>query len=353
MANDVNKVSVESAEKSSILELAVKSHQVLVPQNVYIGDTAELRVSFVSENAEKLLKGQSFVELPLSGFTGDLQLQDYQIEKLTLFSNGQNNYTFIITFIPWKTGNIDFPNYLLLEEENVVLKFENVTISSLIKDESVGLQGQNAPLLLPGTVYKIYGILVGVILVLLILIRLIVKRDSVAASIKKRKLIKKYKKNKKETLKNLGKILKKNEISDVDFAAEIQRLIRNYLEVRFEVPFTKTVSSEIKEKFYLGFITNPKNGRVKGLNEVSLDRTYYVESPISEQKKEAINSIEKIFLDTDIIRYAQNSQGLNKTKFLENEKQEMVEVIKQNIEILDVLEPSVQEEKKMQGVQND
>ena len=105
--------------------------------------------------------------------------------------------------------------------------------------------------------------------------------------------------------------------------------------------------------FDLGFITNPKNGRVKGLNEVSLDRTYYVESPISEQKKEAINIIEKIFLDTDIIRYAQNSQGLHKTKFLENEKQEMVEVIKQNIEVLDVLEPSVQEEKKMQGVQND
>ncbi|MBQ8776974.1 MAG: hypothetical protein IJZ71_09255 [Treponema sp.] len=26
--------------------------------------------------------------------------------------------------------------------------------------------------------------------------------------------------------------------------------------------------------FDLGFITNPKNGRVKGLNEVSLDRTY-------------------------------------------------------------------------------
>lgn len=314
---------------SSSLGLTVDSHQVLVPQNVYIGDTAELRVSFVSEKAEKLLKGQSSVELPLSNFTEELNFQDYQIEKLTLFSNGQNNYTFVITFIPWKTGNIKFPQYALMSEENLELKFENVSISSLIKDESVGLQGQNAPLLLPGTVYKIYGILVGVILVLLILIRLIVKRDSVAASIKKRKLIKKYKKNKKETLKNLGKLLKKNEISDVDFAAEIQRLIRNYLEVRFEVPFTKTVSSEIKEKFN------------------------YVESPISEQKKEAINIIEKIFLDTDIIRYAQNSQGLNKTKFLENEKQEMVEIIKQNIEVLDVLEPSVQEEKKMQGVQND
>lgn len=314
---------------SSSLGLTVDSHQVLVPQNVYIGDTAELRVSFVSEKAEKLLKGQSSVELPLSNFKEELNFQEYQIEKINLITSGPNNYTFVITFIPWKTGNIKFPQYALMSEENLELKFENVSISSLIKDESVGLQGQNAPLLLPGTVYKIYGILVGVILVLLILIRLIVKRDSVAASIKKRKLIKKYKKNKKETLKNLGKLLKKNEISDVDFAAEIQRLIRNYLEVRFEVPFTKTVSSEIKEKFN------------------------YVESPISEQKKEAINIIEKIFLDTDIIRYAQNSQGLNKTKFLENEKQEMVEIIKQNVEVLDVLEPSVQEEKKMQGVQND
>jgi len=314
---------------SSSLGLTVDSHQVLVPQNVYIGDTAELRVSFVSEKAEKLLKGQSSVELPLSNFTEELNFQEYQIEKINLITSGPNNYTFVITFIPWKTGNIKFPQYALMSEENLELKFENVSISSLIKDESVGLQGQNAPLLLPGTVYKIYGILVGVILVLLILIRLIVKRDSVAASIKKRKLIKKYKKNKKETLKNLGKLLKKNESSDVDFAAEIQRLIRNYLEVRFEVPFTKTVSSEIKEKFC------------------------YVESPISEQKKEAINIIEKIFLDTDIIRYAQNSQGLNKTKFLENEKQEMVEIIKQNVEVLDVLEPSVQEEKKMQGVQND
>ena len=277
---------------SSSLGLTVDSHQVLVPQNVYIGDTAELRVSFVSEKAEKLLKGQSSVELPLSNFTEELNFQEYQIEKINLITSGPNNYTFVITFIPWKTGNIKFPQYALMSEENLELKFENVSISSLIKDESVGLQGQNAPLLLPGTVYKIYGILVGVILVLLILIRLIVKRDSVAASIKKRKLIKKYKKNKKETLKNLGKLLKKNEISDVDFAAEIQRLIRNYLEVRFEVPFTKTVSSEIKEKFYLGFITNPKNGRVKGLNEVSLDRTYLgVNSTLKNGRVKGLNEV--------------------------------------------------------------
>ena len=34
-------------------------------------------------------------------------------------------------------------------------------------------------------------------------------------------------------------------------------------------------TGKVSEESDLGFITNPKNGRVKGLNEVSLDRTYY------------------------------------------------------------------------------
>ena len=326
MSNDVNKVSVESAEKSSILELAVKSHQVLVPQNVYIGDTAELRVSFVSENAEKLLKGQSFVELPLSGFTGDLQLQDYQIEKLTLFSNGQNNYTFIITFIPWKTGNIDFPNYLLLEEENVVLKFENVTISSLVQNENVTLQGQAAPFLLPGTVYKVYGLLILLLLVLFVLIRLIVKREAVAQKIKKRKLLKKQKKNKKKIIKVLNKLAKEKEQSDVDFAEKLQNIMRTYFENRFDFPFTKTVSSEIKKKYFV------------------------VVDNVSEKKCDAIETVEKIFLRTDVIRYAQNSIGKNITSFIENERQECIDSLKLCIEVFEQQEES---EKKIEKNQKE
>lgn len=101
MATENNQTELQKSD----LDLAKKTHQVLVPQNVYIGDSAELRVSFSSENAHKLLKDSSLVELPLSNFVEDLQFQDYQIEKITLLSNGQNNYNFVITFIPWKTGN--------------------------------------------------------------------------------------------------------------------------------------------------------------------------------------------------------------------------------------------------------
>lgn len=310
MATENNQTELQKSD----LDLAKKTHQVLVPQNVYIGDSAELRVSFSSENAHKLLKDSSLVELPLSNFVEDLQFQDYQIEKITLLSNGQNNYNFVITFIPWKTGNINFPNYNLLPEENVILKFETVSISSLLKDESVGLQEQAAPLLLPGTAYKVYGILILSILVLFVGIRLIVKRDSVSSYIKRRKLLKKYKKNKKSTIKNLSKILKNIDLSDVDFASNIQNAMRNYLEVRFDFPFTKTVSSEIIEKYL-----------------------FAVESA-SEQKVCAIEWIQKIFCQTDIIRYGQKSFGINKTSFLENEKETLVDQLIQSIETLEVVE---------------
>lgn len=310
MATENNQTELQKSD----LDLAKKTHQVLVPQNVYIGDSAELRVSFSSENAHKLLKDSSSVELPLSNFVEDLQFQDYQIEKITLISNGQNNYNFVITFIPWKTGNLNFPNYNLLPEENVILKFETVSISSLLKDESVGLQEQAAPLLLPGTAYKVYGILILSILVLFVGIRLIVKRDSVSSYIKRRKLLKKYKKNKKSTIKNLSKILKNKDLSDVDFASNIQNAMRNYLEVRFDFPFTKTVSSEIKEEYL-----------------------FAVESA-SEQKVCAIECIQKIFCQTDIIRYGQKSFGINKTSFLENEKETLVDQLIQSIETLEVVE---------------
>ena len=306
--------NIKTEFQKSDLDLAKKTHQVLVPQNVYIGDSAELRVSFSSENAHKLLKDSSLVELPLSNFVEDLQFQDYQIEKITLLSNGQNNYNFVITFIPWKTGNLNFPNYNLLPEENVILKFETVSISSLLKDESVGLQEQAAPLLLPGTAYKVYGILILSILVLFVGIRLIVKRDSVSSYLKRRKLLKKYKKNKKSTIKNLSKILKNKDLSDVDFASNIQNAMRNYLEVRFDFPFTKTVSSEIKEKYL-----------------------FAVESA-SEQKVCAIECIQKIFCQTDIIRYGQKSFGINKTSFLANEKETLVDQLIQSIETLEIVE---------------
>ena len=56
------------------------------------------------------------------------------------------------------------------------------------------------------------------------------------------------------------------------------KIIVNHIDSDFvnDSEKVKQALSEIERSiFYLGFITNPKNGRVKGLKVVSLDRTYW------------------------------------------------------------------------------
>ena len=56
------------------------------------------------------------------------------------------------------------------------------------------------------------------------------------------------------------------------------KIIVNHIDSEFvnDSEKVKQALSEIERSiFYLGFITNPKNGRVKGLKVVSLDRTYW------------------------------------------------------------------------------
>ena len=57
----------------------------------------------------------------------------------------------------------------------------------------------------------------------------------------------------------------------------------------------------IDANFDLGFNTNPKNGRVKGLNEVSLDRTYFVQGAVTEVPKGfAVSTINKDSISNEI-----------------------------------------------------
>ena len=53
---------------------------------------------------------------------------------------------------------------------------------------------------------------------------------------------------------------------------------------------TDATKTDFSVSIDLGFITNPKNGRVKGLNEVSLDRTYF-SSIIKSQKQNNSRSV--------------------------------------------------------------
>ena len=282
------------------------AQQILIPKKVYIGDQAELRCTFNSPSAElkQLVNSESngHAELPLVSFNST----DYEVKSVTLSPAGVDFYQISITFIPWKTGEIQFPPFTI-DGSNLLIEFQPVQIVSLISTDSNNatvLRDTAAPLLLPGTTYKIYGALTAFIIFLIVAIRIIIKRKSIQFYLNTKRLQRKYKKNKKQTFRALRQI--ENETSDSDAAGQIQKIMRNYLEVRFDYPFTNATTSEL----------------MKGWQKVT-------GGLLSDTKEEAFGDIAAIFIRTDYIRYG------NETQFNENEKTELIKKLIACIEILE------------------
>ena len=295
----------------------ISPQQILIPKKVYIGDTAELRCTFNSPDPFlKQLTSSGTAELPLVSQSIEPQ-EEYVIKNISLSPSGIDFYQLTITFIPWKTGDLLFPS-MEIEGSDIVLEFQPIQIVSLIANENTNtstIRDTAAPLLLPGTTYKLYGTLSGFVIFLIICIRIILKRKNILFYINQKRLLKKYKKNKKQTIRNLYKIADEAEAAKIDdqtAAENLQKSLRTYLEIRFDYPFTHTVASEIMQGWQTA---------TGGL--------------LSDTKTEAFGNIAASFIRTDFIRYSKNG------KFEENELINLIEKIISQIQILEQNEESL------------
>lgn len=295
----------------------ISPQQILIPKKVYIGDTAELRCTFNSPDPFlKQLTSSGTAELPLVSQLAESQ-EEYVIKNISLSPSGIDFYQLTITFIPWKTGDLLFPS-MEIEGSDIVLEFQPIQIVSLITNENTNtstIRDTAAPLLLPGTTYKLYGTLSGFVIFLIICIRIILKRKNILFYINQKRLLKKYKKNKKQTIRNLYKIADEAEAAKIDdqtAAENLQKSLRTYLEIRFDYPFTHTVTSEIMQGWQTA---------TGGL--------------LSDTKTEAFGNIAASFIRTDFIRYSKNG------KFEENELINLIEKIISQIQILEQNEESL------------
>lgn len=295
----------------------ISPQQILIPKKVYIGDTAELRCTFNSPDPFlKQLTSSGTAELPLVSQSTEPQ-EEYVIKNISLSPSGIDFYQLTITFIPWKTGDLLFPS-MEIEGSDIVLEFQPIQIVSLIANENTNtytIRDTAAPLLLPGTTYKLYGTLSVFVIFLLICIRIILKRKNILFYINQKRLLKKYKKNKKQTIRNLYKIADEAEAAKIDdqtAAENLQKSLRTYLEIRFDYPFTHTVASEIMQGWQTA---------TGGL--------------LSDTKTEAFGNIAASFIRTDFIRYSKNG------KFEENELINLIEKIISQIQILEQNEESL------------
>ena len=295
----------------------ISPQQILIPKKVYIGDTAELRCTFNSPDPFlKQLTSSGIAELPLVSQSAESQ-EEYVIKNISLSPSGIDFYQLTITFIPWKTGDLLFPS-MEIEGSDIVLEFQPIQIVSLIANENTNtstIRDTAAPLLLPGTTYKLYGTLSVFVIFLIICIRIILKRKNILFYINQKRLLKKYKKNKKQTIRNLYKIADEAEAAKIDdqtAAENLQKSLRTYLEIRFDYPFTHTVASEIMQGWQTA---------TGGL--------------LSDTKTEAFGNIAASFIRTDFIRYSKNG------KFEENELINLIEKIISQIQILEQNEESL------------
>lgn len=297
--------------------ISFQTQQVLVPKKVYIGDAAELRVTFNSQQ-----------EISAVGFSEEVDFKDYSIQDIKILPAGVNYYQLTITFVPWKTGNIKFPDYeLKAGTELCSIKFEPVNIVSIIEQNGISsLRESQAPLLLPGTTYKLYGAIIAAVFLLAAGIQLIIKREKVSLFLKNQKLLRKYRKNRRSTEKALSGLLEETpeNLSDNVFAAEVQKIMRQYLEVRFAYPFKNCVTSQLMQGFYTA-----------------------TAETLSEIKEEVAQDIAGIFIRTDFIRYGHNSLSEAKAQFEQNERSDLVERLKNDIDVLEKEEKAEKEDKNV------
>ena len=307
--------------------------QVMVPRDVFIGDSGQIQYSFRTpidffSFADSSMIKDEILSLNLSSKELLENPDDCLVTKSVLVRNGVN-YNLCITIIPWKTGTIKFKEFSLEKfcrgqnsnQENVDFRIQlaPVTILSLVeKLEVKNLKSPQAPLLLPNTNYFLWiagFLLTGFFsLSCIVLIRL-------PHILKKLKFLREQfelYRNAKRTKKKLSALLKKK-IDDKDFCEKWQLAMREFLEFRFAVSFCSVPGKNVGAKIF--DILNGLAG---------------------EKVCEAIESLSCFFVRTDYIRFASGSidskllpAETHQALFVKNEKKSMVA---ETCKIIDLLE---------------
>ena len=267
--------------------------QVVLPKKIYVGDVAEIRVSFSSgiDFFADLPATQTERNLNLANLAIDVDNDDFLI-KNAILRRMDLTYTLVLFVVPWKTGEIEIPTINLTagiytdEKMPFFIPVNSFTVSSILtKGVESSIVPPVPPLLIPGTTYFLYGFIILFIVFLIFFFKLLFNWSKLLGKIKNYKLKKKYDQNKKFTLKQLKKLEKKYlKISDKEFCTELVFIIRQYLNVRYGQSFDSIPTSRLMREF----------------NKLTADT-------MSETAIENVEELISVFYRADYIRFAAGS----------------------------------------------
>ncbi|MCQ2611660.1 MAG: hypothetical protein MJ169_07905 [Treponema sp.] len=267
--------------------------QVLLPVEVFVGDQAEIRCTFRS--AIDFFPGEEHVDRKelANPFVG---LEDtFSVVRSQLIREDMQ-YSLSVYIIPWKTGIIEFPTFNLnkalgivnedgTDEATFSISFEPIEIKSIVeKTGNSQMMPPVPPIIVPGTTYVIFGLVVLAVIILIFLLRFLLKFQQIRRSWHNYLMSRAYKKNADAAVKKIKKLNKNTKISDAEFCQELQAIVRAYLEFRFDRRFTAISSGAVRQVF----------------KQICAD-------DIPDDIEEAVEDISAMFVRTDYIRYAHDS----------------------------------------------
>jgi len=289
----------------------------ITPHEVFVGDVAEIRYDFecpfilCSETAPIQLDGDHFFS---NAWDPDSKLAllaqknfDILFARLVVNSSSLiNTYTLLVKITPWTTGNLDIPPFNIIkafglekkistmhkvENPSFIVDIPAVKISSIIdKTQKKVLQPSAGPVVIPGTTWIVYGLLILVVLFFLVFIFFILRfkkiYDYLRILVHKISLAKNY----RLTLKKLSMLEKKTAPIDAQlFASEVSTIVRSYLQYRFNYNFMAVETSKLCTVF------NVITGETA-----------------SNKAQSAIEEIQAVFIRLDFIKFSGSVATLEK-----------------------------------------
>ena len=126
---------------------------VLIPQRIFVGDTAQFLFPLSEKEYKSFIDRGITVDVPIP-LKNSTPNDVMTISELKVVRR-EARYYLAITFIPWETGDIEFPSLTFIPLHN---KLPTIPVSSLLgTGERISLQPPKSPLLPPGTDFLLYG----------------------------------------------------------------------------------------------------------------------------------------------------------------------------------------------------
>lgn len=297
-----------SALPAFSVDSSPEARQLVIPKNIFVGDTVVIRYEFSSDVCPFPAEVAELSVVELSpDYSVFARLSGKCLVKSVEVSRTGSLYSLRAEIVPWKTGTIDFPAFdlgALMQFSTksrsvppvVWVDFEPLSVLSIAEHLGAdSFRPPSAPLLVPGTKLILGLVLVAAIALFSAFVFSLTRIPAISAFFSRLVVSLSLKKNARIALRNFRRLLKNSDsLGDVEFAARVQSVSRNYLSGLLGEEFSSATTGDLPRVF---------------------------SSVFGDDVPPEIEIFVSVFARTDYIRFA---HGLCDSEFKADERRSMV-----------------------------